>query len=156
MRRLGLAWLPIVALMSSAPWALAQGLDGPRAHVKVTPASGSRRTPFSVRFVNPIRTGTTPDLSVSETISVKIPMMTRATKCLSRSSWKLKPSAAGATIELTLSPGVRGWCAGEFSGAVTEYRSIICPSVPHQACPEIAFAPVQLGSFRFTVRRASS
>jgi hypothetical protein len=152
MRRL--LWGMIVlslGMAASAPAALGAG-----TWVRVSPGKGGIHTNFVLRFSIPDATGTTGNVTVSDSISVSGP--TRK-GCVGDADLPLRAAAAHTAFKLALDPShLNGhWCTGRFTGALVERQTTICQPGPVQraiVCPLYVVAPRVLGRFNFTVTRS--
>jgi hypothetical protein len=159
MRRFGIT-IVVVALSVAGVTAVAHAADtfGLRTPVAVTPAHGTPTTTFKVRFKTPFATGSSQGLRSWEIASVADHGQS-SPSCLGVMAVQLRPAVAHHRVSVSLRPPTEPWCAGDYSGTITLYRSIVCnPGPPSQrtACPDIAFAPEPIGHFRFRVSRAAS
>ena len=149
----------LVAVVASAIAAETAGAVsvGAKLAVKVTPKRGTPRTRFIVRFRTPYAIGKLQGLQTWEIVNVRHTGHTGG--CRTVASSRASSAALDANVRVTLAPGSRHWCAGSFRGAITLYRQTRCgsgPIRPMVACPQIAYAPQRIGTFRLTVRRRAS
>jgi hypothetical protein len=100
--------------------------------VQVSPAKGSRRTRFVIRFTAPQTSG-----SIGSTVRGYEVSVTghRRSKCLSAASQPAPGSRKGARVKVTLDPAHFGaaWCAGAFAGRIEEFEAPSCG--PGRVCP---------------------
>ncbi|MFZ0387284.1 MAG: hypothetical protein WAL22_16605 [Solirubrobacteraceae bacterium] len=159
MRRLVIAILVVaLALAGAATAAQATGGFGLRTPMAVTPVHGTPTTTFTVRFKTPFTTGSLRGLRSWEIASVANRNQTSAA-CASTADKRLRPAVAHHRVSVRLSPAAAPWCTGAYTGTITLYRAVICnpgPISQGMACPDIAFAPEQIGRFRFSVARTAS
>ncbi len=153
MRRLlrGISLLPL-GLAFSASAALGAGTAG-GVPIRVSPGEGGIHTRFVLRFSIPDATGTTGNVSVSDSISVSGPSHKG---CVGQAEIPMRSAAADTAFKITLNPSRLNshWCAGRFTGTLLERHTTICapPPGPQQiVCPLYVLAPRVIGRFAFRV-----
>jgi hypothetical protein len=119
-----------------------------KAHVTVTPTSGSPTTRFTVRFRAPERTGRFRSSRRAYVLSAVGP----ASKgCNASADISLPASRAHVLRKVVLDPKRlhQSWCVGTYRGQVEETQIPICPK--GHACPALVILLGTVGRFSFRV-----
>ncbi|MGI8413466.1 MAG: hypothetical protein ACR2QA_13495 [Solirubrobacteraceae bacterium] len=126
----------------------AAGTNHPAAAgIVVTPATGSTRTRFTVRFRARLRTG--PFGSDQRRFELTATRGTGA-GCASSVSAQVPRSRRNALISISLSPTGGRWCPGMYHGRIEEVETVICHG--GEGCPDHLAVRRAVGKFSFRVR----
>jgi hypothetical protein len=157
MRRLHAAGLAImIATGPTAVIAVARAASPP-PKLRVSPAAGHRRTVFTVHFTAPAKSGRAGVRSIAYRATVTGPA--GATGCVASMTMQPVATSAGQSVAVGFNPRRRGgrWCAGAYTGQVTEIVMPSCgpPIVGAQmiVCPAVVAGQIPLGTFSFRVHR---
>jgi hypothetical protein len=126
-----------------------------RTHPHVRPATGGRRTTFTVAFTLRSTAGHTGLLATTYRIDVGA-VRHLAARCLPPQPAVIESGAVGSIDRVALTSPSGGWCRGRYAARVFLQRGPYCPPpaaygmpVP---CPEFATQELSTGTARFRVR----
>jgi hypothetical protein len=135
------AALAAAALAHAAP---------PAARVAVSPSTGAPATTFEVGFRAPSATGVAGSVQRHDVVAGSVAGGRRG--CVASFSVRAPDAPTGEMVRTALAPARLGgrWCAGRWSGTVTELQTPVCRA--GQACPQIIVLLGVVGRFSFAVR----
>jgi hypothetical protein len=132
--------------------ACSAGRSTHRPAVDVTPGSGSPTTAFVISFRAPDKTGSSGGQIREYDVTATGPQGTHG--CQAGTSMAPAPTRAHAHVHVTLRPGHRGWCVGNYHGSVVETMRPMCRI--HAACPQYVVLLRIVGHFTYRVRASTS
>jgi hypothetical protein len=116
------------------------------ARIRVSPASGHRRTHFDVKFTAPEKTGTVSGATRRYQVGAAT---SQQQGCVASANKSVGASRAGARVSTTLTPIGGRWCTGTYKGKIVETVTPKC--APGKVCPAFIGILRTIGTFKFRV-----
>ena len=116
------------------------------ARIRVTPASGHRRTHFTVTFTAPEKTGTVSGATRRYQVGAAT---SQSQACVATANGSVGASRAGARVSTTLTPIAGRWCTGTYKGKIVETVTPRCAA--GKVCPAFIGILRTIGTFKFRV-----
>jgi hypothetical protein len=116
------------------------------AQIRVSPASGHRRTHFVVKFTAPEKTGTVSGATRRYQVGAAT---SQQQSCVAAAAKSVGASHAGARVSATLTPIGGPWCTGTYKGKIIETVTPKCGI--GKVCPAFIGILHTIGTFKFRV-----
>jgi len=116
------------------------------AQIRVSPASGHRRTHFVVKFTAPEKTGTVSGATRRYQVGAAT---SQQQGCVAAAAKSVGASHAGARVSTTLTPIGGPWCTGTYKGKIVETVTPKCGI--GKVCPAFIGILHTIGTFKFRV-----
>jgi hypothetical protein len=148
---------PITVAMGVAAGSALAALPISAPKLRVTPATGTPSSTFTVVFRAPAASGRSGSFGMLRRYELSASGPAGASGCVDSLSLAPTATRAGQWLHVKLRPAARraGWCPGEWSGAVNEVALPACGPVVARAgsvlCPQYIELVDRIGRFAFSV-----